>query len=74
MEKDAIQIVISVDTNEIQGVLALINSLKMHTSKALVIHIVATTEDMKTFSTAVQCAFSMTDNFQVLCRIMLMKK
>ena len=56
---------ISIDTKELEGLLALLQSLKKHTTEAVVTYIISSSEDIEEISTAVKCAFLISDKFQV---------
>ena len=62
---DIIQVVVSVDKNDSQGLVPLLQSLKTHHTKRLMVHVVTSTEEKEAMQRLVYCSLTMTDVFKV---------
>ena len=65
ISKDEVHVVLSVDSNQSQGLLALLNSLRHHCSKKLIIHIITNTSNLADIKRMVSCTFATSPKFQV---------
>ena len=65
ISQDIVQVVVSLDSGESQGLLALLNSLKHYCSKKLIIHIITNTSDLADIKRIVSCTFPISPKFQV---------
>ena len=65
ISKDEVHVVLSVDSNQSQGLLALLNSLWHHCSKKLKIYIITNTNNLANIKRIVLCTFPTLPNFQV---------
>ena len=65
ISKDEVHVVLSVDSSQSQGLLALLSSLRHHCSKKLNIYIITNTSNLANIKRIVLCTFPTSPKFQV---------
>ena len=65
ISKDEVHVVLSVDSSQSQGLLALLNSLRHHCSKKLITHIITNTSNLADIKRIVSCTIPISPKFKV---------
>ena len=69
--ESTVHVVLSVDKNQLKGLLLLVQSLKDHLSKQITIHIVCSTQDFRLLQTWIKCVFPHDQTVQLPHSIMI---